>query len=117
MKILLIEDMEELRVLLTELLTGLGYEVSALEEYGSDIRGEIRALASENIDIIVSDFNFSAYCHFDFVKALAEEKNLPLVLQTSEIESYWDYQVFKSDLHHQLEPTIIKALEDHAKIA
>ena len=115
MKVLLIEDCEDIREMLVNMMTEMGYEVKAIEEYGNEIVNRIEDQIEDGVDLIVSDYNFSAFCRFDRVKEIALKANLPVVLQTSEIETYSDYQVSKINLLHDLEPTIIRALEDHSR--
>ena len=111
MTILLIEDMEEMREMLVQILEDQGHEVFALTEYGPNIKGEIDCLLNEKIDLVICDYNFSDYCTFEHVESIVAPKNLPIILQTSESRSLYKYQVYKGSLMTDLEPMMIRAIE------
>lgn len=78
-KILVIDDDEKLRALLTEYLEGYGFEISTLPD-GNDI---LRNIQSDSPDIVILDIMLPGKNGLDVLKEIRGECSVPVIMLTA----------------------------------
>ncbi len=115
-KILLVEDDEDLRQTLTDLLEGSGYIVS---QAGDGDVGQFMTLLSE-FDLIISDVRMPKVDGLEMIQFIKERLSLPIILITglSSAEVSKRFQKTKPDLvlHKPFPPSaLLAAVSEYLK--
>lgn len=115
-KILIVEDDEDLRQTLTDLLEGSGYIVS---QAGDGDVGQFMTLLSE-FDLIISDIRMPKVDGLEMIEFIKERLSLPIILITglSSAEVNKKFQKTKPDLvlHKPFPPSaLLAAVSEYLK--